>query len=207
MKILKYLPVVLAIFLCSCAKPIGKSDLEKLIYDRDFVALLASSDKYISDNSSDEFGYYAKATALIYTRADAKIISLNIDKAFNRSPNHRIRQYALAMSVMLLQNGYCNESLPVAARMGFDLNNASSSEYILLSVGYVDCLALKDDRPADEIIGIYKRLTIATGYDHELTESYVKYLIKKNMVKSAREVVYNYERYKPKSEYLSELLK
>ncbi|HDY7993271.1 TPA: hypothetical protein RQK80_004948 [Vibrio vulnificus] len=207
MRIIKQVIVLVSVcLLLSCAERVDRTDLQELIKNRQFSSLIEVVDGYIEENEDDEFGYYAKAAALIHLKKESSDIQSVLHEAFSKSPQYKVEVYSLSMSVMLLQNGYCDASLPVASKMGFDLSNPKSPEFTLLATGYVDCISVRNDKPINFVIGLYERLLIDTWYEHELMESYLTYLAKIDKWDIANDAFRRYNLRKPKSEYLEALL-
>ncbi|NOH99395.1 hypothetical protein [Vibrio sp. 99-70-13A1] len=199
--------VLASIFLISsCTKVVERSELEKLIQSKQFEPLMDLVDVYITENEEDDFGYYVKAIALMNLDGESSDILSVLDTAFLKSPEDKIANYSFSMSVMLLQNGYCDESLPIASKMGFNLDDAESREFYLLGTGYVDCISQKNSKSKKFVITLYEKLFVLTRYNHELTQSYITYLAKIDRLDKAEHVLYRYGLHKPKSRTLSDLL-
>lgn len=201
-----YFSVFVMFFLIACSKETDREDLEYLIKTEQYESVPNLIDDYIEKNNEDELGYYVKAIALINTGQDYSDILPVLDMAFLKSPSDKVEQYAYAMSVMLLQNRYCDESLSIASKLGFNLHNPDSREFSLFAIGYADCVSLSSYKSKSFIINLYERLLLQTTYNYELIESYITYLANINKWDVAEKVVERYNVNKPRTKHFNDLL-
>ncbi|KYN24651.1 hypothetical protein AUQ44_01780 [Vibrio cidicii] len=83
MRIIKQVIVLVSVFLLlSCSDRVDRTDLQELIKNRQFSSLIEVVDGYIEENEDDEFGYYAKATALIHLKKESSGIQSVLYEAF-----------------------------------------------------------------------------------------------------------------------------
>jgi hypothetical protein len=167
---------------------------------------LRKIENYVAHNRTDPMGYKVKAIFLIKTKSDFWKIhnALNSLSKYDSQENKRGNDFLFGM--LLLQNGYCREALNGFNKIGFDLYDKTSLSYKMISLGYVDCLRLKNDSDGENLGELYDKIYQNTGFDHEVAISYLYYLSKYNAVTKMKEVISRYNQSHPTASDLDEIM-
>ena len=129
---------------------------------------------------------------------------LNSLNQYDSQDNKKENNFLFGM--LLLQNGYCQEAMNNFNKIGFNLYDKKSLSYKMISLGYVDCLRIKNDSHGENLGELYEMVYQNTGFDHEVAISYLYFLSKYNAVTKMKGIISRYNQSHPTASDLDEIL-